>query len=246
MFTDLCIHDSTTFWPHRSWPEFERWPEKESTLVLCPVTGHTDWALGHPADAEELIVTTLLRHAAEKRPAGLSWLMLPPCRFAAGSHSRTSFPVPLETAFAHLSSWGKSVAESGFRRLVFINASPFTEDIIDAAGRDLRADHDLQVFIVNLAGLGLDLHPRSPAGRLRAQTLLTAILGKIPVAGEEQDSPAPPLPEGVEAPWEPDCWPMPDPLSVDEALAAAPVLLDEIAGHFIRLALEIRDHPPLP
>jgi hypothetical protein len=245
MFTDLCIHDSPTFWPHRRWPEFENWPDKAETLVLCPVTGHTDWGLGHPLDAEELIITTLLGHAAGKLSNKNAWLTLPPCRFTSGPHARTSFPVPLELAFAHLTAWGKSVAESGFRKLVFVNASSFHEDIIDAVGRDLRVEFGIQVFIINLSGLGISLHPDSPEGRLRAQTLITAILQQAPVSEAYDYSAKTPLPPGVEAPWDTPEWPMPEPLSLAEAAAAAPAFLDQAAEHFIRLTTEILGHPPL-
>lgn len=245
MFTDLCIHDSPTFWPHRSWPEFEKWPNKAGTLVLCPVTGHTDWGLGHPLDAEELIITTLLRHAAEVHSAKGKWLTLPPCRFAAGPHARTSFPVPLEVAFSHLTAWGRSVAESGFQKLVFVNASPFHEDIIDAVGRDLRVEYGLQVFVINLSGLGISLHPNSPDGRQRAQTLITAILQQAPVSEAIIPPSKSPLPPGVEAPWDPSEWRMPDPLSLAEATTTAPVFLDQATEHFVRLVTEILDHPKL-
>ncbi|QTN33552.1 creatininase family protein [Akkermansiaceae bacterium] len=245
MFTDLCIHDSPTFWPHRSWQELEKWPDKAGTLVLCPVTGHSDWALGHPLDAEELIITALLRHAAEIHPVQGKWLTLPPCRFAAGPHARTSFPVPLEIAFSHLAAWGKSVAESGFRKLVFVNASPFHEDIVDAAGRDLRAESGIQVFIINLSGLGIDLHPACPEGRLRAQTLVTSILRQPPAIGASPAPNKPGLPAGAEAPWDPPEWTMPEPLSLAEANAAAPEILARSAEHLIRLTTEILNHPPL-
>jgi len=246
MFTDLCIHDSPTFWPHRSWQELEKWPDKAGTLVLCPVTGHTDWGLGHPMDAEELIITTLLRHAAEILPDKGKWLTLPPCRFAAGPHARTSFPMPLELTFSHLRAWGKSVAESGFRKLVFVNASPFHEDIVDAVGRDLRVEFGIQVFIINLNGLGINLHPDYPEGRLRAQTLVTAILQQAPVNEPIAPSNKAALPVGVEAPWDPPEWNMPEPLSLAEANATAPEIFGKAADHFIRLTTEILNHPPLP
>lgn len=245
MTGSLAIHDTSTFWAHSRWPEIQAWPDKPRTLVICPVTSFTDWGIGHPLDAEEILVMRLLQRASERKPEDLSWLVLPPCRFVAGAHERTAFALPLAIACRQLTDWARSMATAGFTRLVFVNASPFCEDIISTCGCDLRAEEKLQVFSIHLAGLGLDLHPRSPDDRRRAQTIITALTGQAPVISPGSTGPTPGYPQGVSADWMPSVWPMPEPLPLSEARAAATSLIAEAAAHFVRLALEIRDHPPL-
>jgi hypothetical protein len=242
--TDLARQDRATAWAHHRWPEFRDWPEKDRTLVLCPVVGHTDWGLGHALDAEEQLVSALLQSASERKPEDLPWLVLPPCRFVAGPHPRTAFPVPLKLAYAQLADWARSVAASGFTRLVFVNASPFNEDIVDASGRDLRIELGLQCFVVNLSGLGLHLHPSAPDERQRAQTILTTLTGREPIIPPESDFPKT-LATGLVSPWDPQSWPFPEPLSLSKAREEGKTLLEAAADHFIRLATEIRDRPPL-
>lgn len=245
MTGNLAIHDTSTFWAHRRWPEIRAWPDKPRTLIICPVTSFTDWGIGHPLDAEEILVMRLLQRAGECKPKDLSWLVLPPCRFVAGAHERTAFALPLATACRQLTDWGRSMAGAGFTRLVFVNASPFCEDIVDTCGCDLRAEEKLQVFSIHLARLGLDLHPRSPDDRRRAQTIVTALTGQAPIISTESAAPSPEWPQGVSPDWMPPVWPMPEPLSLSEAKATGTQLLEATAAHFVRLALEIRDHPPL-
>jgi hypothetical protein len=89
--TRLCIADDATFWPWHRWPEFHRWPDRESTLVVVPLAGSADWGLGHPLDAEETVLMSVLREASLQRPAHLKLLVLPPVRFVLGPDAGSAF-----------------------------------------------------------------------------------------------------------------------------------------------------------
>ena len=65
----LCIADDATFWAWRRWPEFARWPDQASTLVVVPLAGLADWGLGHPLDAEETVLLSVLQAASALRVA---------------------------------------------------------------------------------------------------------------------------------------------------------------------------------
>lgn len=169
----LCIADDGTFWPWHPWTDFARWPDKSGTTVVLPITGLADWGLEAPLDAEELLLLSVLKSAAARPalPAG-SLLVLPPQRFVIGPDASCAFPVDIPTAHAALDEWCASVAAAGFRRVVFYNSSPWNEELVDAAARDIRIARGLQMFCVNLSALGLDFAPWRGGERAAVRTLL--------------------------------------------------------------------------
>jgi len=136
--TPLCIADPSTFWPWRRWPEFFRWPDPANTTVIVPLAGMADWGLGHPLDAEEMVLMQVLRTASQARPASRSLAVMPPGRFILGPDSGCAFAVDPPVAHSMLAEVAGSIAASGFKRVVFYNASPWNEELIAAAARDQR------------------------------------------------------------------------------------------------------------
>jgi creatinine amidohydrolase len=241
----ICLADDATFWPWRRWPEFSRWPDKHRTIVVVPLAGTADWGLGHPLDAEETVLLSVLRAASQAKPADLPLLVVPPLRFVMGSDPGCAFAVDAPTAHAFIADVLGSINASGFRKVVLFNASPWNEEVIAAAARDNRIALRQQIFRISLSGLGLDLHPvRSPATtRRKVQTLLTALLGQEPETPAPDAPVAPPTRD-----WGDErVFPLPGPavpLAAAQAegaqtLAAASSLLLELLG-------EIHAHPPLP
>jgi creatinine amidohydrolase len=178
--TPLCVADDATFWPWHRWPEFSRWPDPAGTVVVLPLAGTADWGLGHALDAEETVLMHVLRAASRQRPPTLPLLVVPPLRFVLGPDPGCAFAVDPPVAHALIAEVAASIAAVGFRRLVLYNASPWNEELIAAAARDLRIAHGLQVFRVSLAGLGLDFHPVRSKDRRKLQTLITALTGRVP------------------------------------------------------------------
>lgn len=178
--TPLCIADDATFWPWRRWPEFHRWPDRERTLVVIPLAGSADWGLGHPMDAEETVLMSVLREASLQRPSNLPLLVLPPVRFVLGPDAGCAFAVDPPLAHGLLAELLASVSASGFRKVVLYNSSPWNEEFIAAVARDNRIALGLQIFRISLSGLGLDLHPTRSQTRGQFQTLVTALTGREP------------------------------------------------------------------
>jgi creatinine amidohydrolase len=240
--TPLCIADDATFWPWRTWTDFARLtpPEKAATTVIVPVCGLADWGLGHALDAEEIVLTHLLQAAIVQRPSGFSPLVVPPLRFVLGPDPACAFAVDPPTAHACLREVVCSIHAAGFRRLLFINSSPWNEELCAAASRDLRIELGVQIFRINLGMIDLDLHPTRSKTRRDFQTLVTALTGRAP-------DPQP------ETPTAPAFWaderirPLAGAaLSVDEAAAAGAALLARSAARVAALFGEIAAHPPLP
>jgi hypothetical protein len=236
----LCTADDATFWPWLSWPKFEAMAGKESVVVVVPVAGLADWGLGHPLDAEETLLMNLLRDACRLVPEGQKPLVLPPLRWVFGADPSCAFAVDPPTAHALIAEVATSVAAAGFRKIAIVNASPWNEELVGAAGRDLRVGRNLHMFAVHLSALGLDLHPTRSSSRRDVQTLLTALYGREPEAAPPGDSEAAPSwgeePVGrLTAPAVP----------LGEAREAGRAALARHAERLARLLSDIHGRPPL-
>lgn len=239
----LCIADEATFWPWHDWTEFARWPDKSSTVVVVPLAGFADWGLGHALDVEETLLLGILKNAAARVDAEASFrlLTLPPLRFVAGADPGCAFAAEPPHVHQFIEEVVASVAAVGFTRIVLYNASPWNEEVIDVAARDLRIARGLQMFCVNLSGLGYDLHPTRSKTRHAAQTLATWLTGTPPEApAAVVADPAQIWPEAeVMSPLaEP-------PSTLAEAQAIGPGLLAAAGAHLRSLLGEIAARPPL-
>ena len=238
----LCVADDATFWPWKTWADFARMSddERRATLVMVPVVGLTDWGLGHPLDMEEILVTNLLKAAMGIRPANVHPLVLPPLRFVLGQAGRSAFAVDVPTAHALLREVALSIQDSGFRRLVLVNASPWNEELCAAASRDLRIELGLQIFRMNLSALGLDLHPKRSRSRREVQTLATALIGAAP--HPETDA----IPEAAAFWGDETITPLTTkPASLEEAREEGGRIFEETAAQMAALLGKIAEFPAL-
>ena len=163
----LCNADDATFWAWHRWPEFARWKNPGDTVVVIPIAGFCDWNLERPLDAEETVLLSVLRAASESRAPGQSLLVTPPLRFVVGPDPRCAFAVDVPTAHAFIAEIVASVAAAGFRRVVLFNASPWNEEVVVAASRDLRIALGVAMFTIHLSALGLDFQPTRTPDRTR-------------------------------------------------------------------------------
>jgi creatinine amidohydrolase len=156
---------------------------------VLPISGFADWEIDAPLQIEETVALSVLRHAAASALPAKRLLVLPPQRFVTGPHESCAFAVPVPVAHAALEEWCDSVAAAGFRRIVFYNSSPWNEELIDAAARDIRISRGLQMFCVNLSALGLDFAGwRSPdRSKLKALISELATTGPCPLLTESGD-----------------------------------------------------------
>lgn len=235
----LAVADDATSWAWHPWSYFAALPNPAATVVILPLAGLADWGLGHPLDAEELVLTHLLRDACRLVPADQKPLVVPPLRFAFGADPTCAFAVEAPVAHALIAEVAASVAAAGFRKIVVVNASPWSEEICNAGTRDLRVNRGLHMFTVNLSALGLDFHPVRSRSRRVLQTLLTALTGVEPEAA--------PAGEPSAAPWgDESVRPLPGPAAtLAVAEAEGPATLAQAARHLAKLLGEIHARPPL-
>lgn len=134
-----------------------RWPEvaaldPERTVVVLPA-GATEQHGPHlPLNVDTAIVEAVLAAAAGHLPAEAPVYVLPTLPVGLSpEHER--FPGTLtlsaETALALWRDIGVSVARAGVRKLVVFNGHGGHAGLMDLAGRELRARHDLLVWGVN-------------------------------------------------------------------------------------------------
>lgn len=171
----LCEVDDATFWPWVTWPDIANWPDKESTLVVIPIAGLADWGLGHSLDAEETVLMAVLRETSLSLHGDGGLLVIPPLRFTVGPEPSCAFSIDPDVACDFLEEVASSIGNSGFTKIVFLNASPWMEEVCKAVSRDLRIHQRLQMFGCNLSALGLDFHPVRGGDRAVLRGVLQAL-----------------------------------------------------------------------
>ncbi len=239
-FPPLCVADEATFWPWYSSPRIGAWPNRERTVVILPLAGMADWGLGHPLDAEETVLMHVIRDACRLAPAGKKPLVVPPLRFAFGADPACAFAVDPPTAHALIAEVAGSVGAAGFRKVAIVNSSPWSEELCNAAARDLRLSRGLHMFHVHLSALDLDFHPVRSRSRRNLQTLLTALTGREPEAGPSGTPP----PTGA---WgDESIAPLGgSPVGIAEAGPQGAALLAAAAARLAKLLADIHERPPL-
>lgn len=158
-FSRLAIGREDASWAHETWSWFAERKGTGRELAILPVCGFQDRGDHLPLDFEEQLAMRILGCAIDRRQPlpGELIRVLPPLRFLPRGHAAMAFCPGMEEAHAFLNEVLESVALSGFRKLMLFNANPWSEAFIDVAGRDGRIAHGLQMFCVNLAGIGVDL-----------------------------------------------------------------------------------------
>lgn len=230
-------------WADLGTTDFAVLPGRNRYLIVMPVVGMADWGLGRPLDLEESLTAAVLNHALDQVSDQMDLLVLPPQRFVAAPYDHAFFGMDAESTEAALTELAGSIHASGFRRLLFLNANPWNEEIIDTTARDLKVATGMEIFCINLAGIGLDLHPARNRNRAEIQHAASFIYG------ERSDEPR--LPARTELTWfRPGRFDQPPPLTSTPDLAAAMDLGQRVitrsGNHLSSLLREIHDQPTLP
>jgi hypothetical protein len=200
-----------------------------------------DWGLGHPLDAEETVLTHVIRDACRLIAGDRKPLVVPPLRFAFGADPSCAFPVDQPTAHALIAEVAASIAAAGFCRITVVNASPWSEELCSAAARDLRVSRGLHLFHIHLSAIDLDFHPVRSRSRRRLQTLLTSLYGAEP------EPAGPGSPGRAGALWaDESVAPLEGPaVPLVEARVEGAAILDAAARRLAKLLTDIRERAPL-
>lgn len=220
-------------WHARRWPEFVNLGSRAHVIV--PIYSLSEWGLGRPLDAEELIGSAVLE-AGLNALKDTDFIVLPPMRFTPKQSVGTCFGLDIEDAHQILEETLCSAAKAGVNRFILWNTSPFLEEWVDVAARDLRIQHDFQMFCINLSGLGLDFHPQRGQCRSGIQKILTELLDTKAEGGSSELA--------VDLDPIPDCAVPVGPI-LTEGEGDAETLVQVVAERMKQLLSEIKAHPDL-
>jgi len=182
MKTNLFTANDPNCWHLYSWKQFCDFENKSNTTIILPVIGFTDWKLGYGLNAEENILLPILAESLKKLDNQFPILVAPPIRFGLAPFKNSFFGLDPDTAHEQIENLIESFQASGFRKILFLNSSPWNEPFVDAAGRDTRVKFNVQPFCINLSGIGIDLEATSESNLASIQSLLAHTTRKNPKA----------------------------------------------------------------
>lgn len=177
MKTNLAITYPPSSWCLHSWKHFADMTDKGNRVAVVPVVSISAWGLDTPLDTEESLTLRLLNEALQGLGDPAQFLVIPPMRFNIGGKDDTFFRTDVDTAHQVLAEVAASIQAAGFSKLLFFNSSPGNENLVDAAGRDLRIALGMQPFCINLSSLGLEW--ASSEGKAQCLELLGLLGNKL-------------------------------------------------------------------
>lgn len=175
----LANQDPASSWAHHTWSDLAARYDKALTLVVVPVHGFADHALGLPLDVEETVGSAVLGAALTAGGLHPYALVLPSFCFGAAPYAHGHFGVDCETALDALAEIAASVKAAGFSRLLFFNTSSWNAELVATAAIDARTALDLRTYVIASANLGLGFHP-ADAQRVQTQAVAARLLGSTP------------------------------------------------------------------
>lgn len=236
----LSSFEAGNLWADLTTDAFRNLPHPEQMTVILPLAGFADWGLGRPLDLEEHLLASVFGVAARQITDPEELLVLPPLRFLHAPYDHTFFGLDPDEVEDQIREMARSIKASGCARLFLFNANPWNEALIEGLALDLRVELGMSVFCLNLAALGLDLHPGRSRTRADVQCVATAVYG---VVAEEPDRPA-----HESLTWfRPGRYDQPPPLqtrrSKEEALEKGQTILRSAGDQMAQLMREVVVHP---
>jgi hypothetical protein len=243
MLNSLSDISSKAQWADLRTTDFEALQPRDRYLIIVPVVGMADWGFGRPLDLEENLTAAVLNHALDQLSGKIDLLISPPIRFVAAPYVHGFFGLDVESAALALNELAEAIQASGFRRLLFLNTSPWNEEIVDTTARDVRIETGMEVFCINFAGIGLDLHPERSQNRTEIQLAAAFVYGEDPVE--------PKFPAQAELAWfRPGRFDQPPPLSygldLETAMGRGQNIIAQSGDRLASLLGEIDELPSLP
>jgi creatinine amidohydrolase len=134
-----------------TWTQIRDLPKEHGVLVL-PVGAIEQHGPHLPVQTDTLLVTEVLNLALTELPDDVLAWALPAVSYGKSNEHAGfagTFSLSAATLMAVLMDIARSAAESGFRRLAFINGHGGNMAVLDAAARDIRAATGLMTFCLH-------------------------------------------------------------------------------------------------
>ncbi|GAA1705531.1 creatininase family protein [Microbacterium sediminicola] len=126
------------------------------TVIVQPIGAIEQHGAHLPLVTDALVAEALSRRAAARSAVDVS--ILPTLSYGRSIEHRGwagTISMSSETLLAVCRDVGRSVAASGFTKLVFVNGHGGQPSLLDVVARDIRAETGLQVFSIMPARLGM-------------------------------------------------------------------------------------------
>ncbi len=162
------VPDLTRFWADLKSPDFARLDLGRSIAVL-PVAAIEQHGPHLPLNVDTTLVDGVIAAALAHLPAGLPVLFLPTQAVGfSPEHTRFAGTLTLkaETLIALWTELAESVARTGVKKLVLLNAHGGQVGLLDVVARDLRARLGMLVYSVNWFNLPLTGEDGQPVAAL--------------------------------------------------------------------------------
>ncbi len=131
---------------------------KARALVVQPIGAVEQHGPHLPCATDAIVAEALAGRAAALVPHGEEVWLLPPLHYGkSNEHLGRAGTISMSAAtlIAVCLDVGRSVAASGFRKLVFVNGHGGQPGLLEMVARDIRAETGLQVFPLGVGRLGL-------------------------------------------------------------------------------------------
>lgn len=125
--------------------------DKENTIVVLPVASIEQHGKHLPVGTDTIILTSLLDKMVKEADFGSNTVVYMPVMAYGKSNEHMGFPGTVtysaQTYYSVLNDIAKSVAASGFKKLVLFNSHGGNTDMLNLISRDLRIELGMDVFV---------------------------------------------------------------------------------------------------
>jgi creatinine amidohydrolase len=147
--------------PYLTSPEIDALPKGQAVVVLA--VGSVEQHGPHlPTITDSLVGQTVLARALERVDPAVQVWVIPPLTYGKSNEHRPfagTITLSATTMAAVIGDIARSLARSGFRRLILLNSHGGNPQVLDAIARDLHEETGLMLFSLSVFRLGL---PPSP------------------------------------------------------------------------------------
>jgi creatinine amidohydrolase/Fe(II)-dependent formamide hydrolase-like protein len=152
---------ASRYLPYLTSPEIAALPKAQAVVVLA--VGSVEQHGPHlPTITDSLVGQTTLGRALERVEPSVQVWVIPPLTYGKSNEHRP-FPgtitLSASTMGAVIGDIARSLARSGFRRLILLNSHGGNPQVLDAIARDLHEETGMMLFSISAHRLGL---PPSP------------------------------------------------------------------------------------
>ncbi|MED3574885.1 creatininase family protein [Cytobacillus praedii] len=133
--------------------------QKKDSLIILPIGAVEQHGPHLPVFTDTILAETVLEESLKYVPIDSNIWFLPSIPYGKSNEHlgrAGTFSLSSSTLQSLILDIGRSLKQSGFRRLLLFNAHGGNNDLLNLIAREVRIETDLMVFRLNVGGLALD------------------------------------------------------------------------------------------